>query len=59
MLNTGKSECHVVRMEKVESFKIVLVRDMKLFVFTNKGFVCLPDSLTLIFQVPNKNLLRK
>lgn len=27
-------------MEKVESFEIVLMRDMKLFVFTNKG-ICL------------------
>lgn len=46
-------------MEKVESFEIVLMRDAKLFVFTKKGFASLPDSLTLIFQVLNTNLLRK
>lgn len=59
MLNTGKSECHAVRMEKVKGFEIVLMRDTKLFIFTNKGFASLPDSLTLIFQVLNTNLLRK
>lgn len=59
LLNTGKSECHAVRMEKVESFEIVLMRDTKFFVFTNKGFASLPDSLPLIFQVLNTNLLRK
>lgn len=56
-----KSKCHAVRMEKrlVESIEIVLVRDTKLFVFPDKGFASLPDSLTLIFQVLNANLLRK
>lgn len=37
-------------MEKVKSFEMVLMRDAKLFIFTNKGFASLPDSLTLIFS---------
>lgn len=52
MWNTVKSKCHAVRVEKglVESIEIVLVRDTKLFVFTDKGLASLTDSLTLIFQ---------
>lgn len=59
VLSTGKSECHAVKMENIESFEIVLMRDTKIFVFANKGFASLPDSLMLIFQVLNTNLLRK
>lgn len=57
MWNIVKSKCkhNAVRVERglIENTDVVLVRDMKLFVLTDKGMASFADPPRPIFQVPN------
>lgn len=62
MWNIVKSKCkgNAVRVERglVENTDIVLVRDMKLFVLTDKGMAPFTDPPLSIFQVLNTALFK-
>lgn len=54
----SKCKCKAVRVERglTEATDVVLVRDMKLFVLTDKGMASFADPPRPIFQVPTVGL---